>query len=65
MILTIDADLQDDPAEIPKMLARLREGFDVVNGWKLRRLDPWHKVYPSRLFNAAVSADHGAQAARP
>lgn len=50
-ILMMDADLQDDPAEIPKFLARLDEGFDVVNGWKQRRLDPWHKVYPSRVFN--------------
>jgi len=55
-ILMIDADLQDDPAEIPRLLAKLREGFDVVNGWKQRRLDPWHKVYPSRVFNAIVSA---------
>lgn len=55
-ILMIDADLQDDPAEIPRLLARLDEGFDVVNGWKERRLDPWHKVYPSRVFNALVSA---------
>lgn len=55
LILTIDADLQDDPAEIPRLLAKLREGFDVVNGWKQRRLDPWHKVYPSRVFNALVS----------
>jgi glycosyltransferase involved in cell wall biosynthesis len=59
MILTIDADLQDDPAEIPRMLAKLREGFDVVNGWKARRLDPWHKVYPSRVFNGLVSAITG------
>jgi glycosyltransferase involved in cell wall biosynthesis len=59
LILMIDADLQDDPAEIPRMLAKLREGFDVVNGWKQRRLDPWHKVYPSRVFNALVSAITG------
>lgn len=50
-ILMMDADLQDDPAEIPAFLAKLDEGFDVVNGWKQRRLDPWHKVYPSRIFN--------------
>src|SRR5262249_43070191 len=31
------------------------QGFDVVNGWKRRRLDPWHKVYPSRVFNLLVS----------
>ena len=59
LILTIDADLQDDPAEIPGMLAKLLEGFDVVNGWKARRLDPWHKVYPSRVFNGLVSAITG------
>ncbi len=53
-ILMMDADLQDDPAEIPKFLEKLDDGFDVVNGWKQRRLDPWHKVYPSKLFNWAV-----------
>ncbi len=50
-LLMLDADLQDDPAEIPRFLEKHREGFDVVNGWKQRRLDPWHKVYPSRVFN--------------
>jgi glycosyltransferase involved in cell wall biosynthesis len=59
LILTIDADLQDDPAEIPRMLGKLGEGFDVVNGWKERRLDPWHKVYPSRVFNWVVSTITG------
>ncbi len=54
-IMMMDADLQDDPAEIPKFLAKTEEGFDVVNGWKQRRLDPWHKVYPSRVFNWMVS----------
>ena len=34
-----------------KFIAKLEEGFDVVNGWKVRRLDPWHKVYPSKVFN--------------
>jgi glycosyltransferase involved in cell wall biosynthesis len=56
LVLTMDADLQDDPAEIPRLLAKLNEGFDVVNGWKERRLDPWHKVYPSRVFNWMVGA---------
>jgi glycosyltransferase involved in cell wall biosynthesis len=53
-LLMIDADLQDDPAEIPRLLAALDEGYDVVNGWKQRRLDPWHKVWPSRIFNRLV-----------
>ena len=55
LIVTMDADLQDDPAEIPNFLARIDEGYDVVNGWKQRRLDPWHKVYPSKVFNFMVS----------
>lgn len=60
VILTLDADLQDDPAEIPRFLAMLDEGkegerLDVVSGWKRVRLDPWHKVWPSRVFNFMVS----------
>jgi glycosyltransferase involved in cell wall biosynthesis len=51
----MDADLQDDPAEIPRFRQKLDEGFDVVNGWKMRRLDPWHKVYPSKVFNWLVA----------
>ncbi|MCA9069406.1 MAG: glycosyltransferase family 2 protein, partial [Planctomycetaceae bacterium] len=53
-VMTMDADLQDDPAEIPNFFAKLEEGYDVVNGWKQRRLDPWHKVYPSKVFNWMV-----------
>lgn len=51
LLMMMDADLQDDPAELPQFLAKLNDGYDVVNGWKQRRLDPWHKVYPSRVFN--------------
>lgn len=51
LILMMDADLQDDPAEIPDLVRKLEEGYDVVSGWKKRRLDPWHKVYPSKVFN--------------
>jgi glycosyltransferase involved in cell wall biosynthesis len=54
-IVTIDGDLQDDPAEIARLLAKLDEGFDVVSGWKRVRHDPWHKVLPSRVFNWLVS----------
>ncbi len=59
LILTIDADLQDDPAEIPRFLAKLNEGFDLVSGWKQRRQDPVGKTLPSRLFNATVRAVSG------
>ena len=41
VVVTIDADLQDDPAEIPQLLAKLDEGFDLVSGWKTRRNDPF------------------------
>ena len=59
LILMLDADLQDDPAEFQTMLGKLNEGYDVVNGWKQRRLDPWHKVYPSKVFNWLVGAMTG------
>ncbi len=55
IIITLDGDLQDDPAEIPNFLAALAQGKDVVSGWKKTRYDPWHKVLPSRVFNAMVS----------
>jgi dolichol-phosphate mannosyltransferase len=55
IVFTMDADLQDDPAEMPKFLAAMRDQeLDVVSGWKQVRHDPWHKVYPSRVFNALV-----------
>jgi glycosyltransferase involved in cell wall biosynthesis len=55
LVFTLDADLQDDPAEIPRFLAELEKGYDVLSGWKKTRHDPWHKVYPSRVFNLIVS----------
>lgn len=54
-VITMDADLQDDPREIPRLLNKLSEGYDVVSGWKQVRHDPWHKVLPSRLFNGMIS----------
>lgn len=59
VVVTIDADLQDDPAEIPRLLAKLDEGFDLVSGWKTRRRDPLVRRALSRIFNAAVSAVSG------
>ncbi len=50
-IVTIDGDLQDDPGEIPHLLAKLDEGFDLVSGWKARRHDPWRRRLVSRVFN--------------
>ncbi|MBX3425484.1 MAG: glycosyltransferase family 2 protein [Pirellulales bacterium] len=54
VIVTMDADLQDSPAELPKLLAKLDEGYDVVSGWKQVRHDPWHKRWPSKAFNSIV-----------
>jgi glycosyltransferase involved in cell wall biosynthesis len=50
-VVTIDGDLQDDPSEIPRLLAKLDEGFDLVSGWKARRRDPLSRRIPSKLFN--------------
>jgi len=55
LIVTMDADLQDDPAEVPSLLAKLDEGFDVVSGWKKVRNDPLGKTFPSKVFNKLVS----------
>jgi glycosyltransferase involved in cell wall biosynthesis len=59
IVITIDADLQDDPAEIPRLLAKLDEGFDLVSGWKSRRRDPWSRRFLSRVFNRLASAVSG------
>ncbi len=61
MVMTMDADLQDDPREIPRFLAAMENNLDVVSGWKLFRHDPWHKVGPSRVFNALVSGLTGVK----
>jgi len=61
LIVTLDADLQDDPSEIPKFLAAMENRLDVVSGWKQVRRDPWHKVLPSRVFNWMVSALTGVR----
>ena len=50
-VITMDADLQDDPAEIANLLQKLDEGYDLVSGWKKKRNDPITKTVPSKLFN--------------
>ncbi len=55
IVFTLDADLQDNPKELPKFLAKLDEGYDMVSGWKKRRFDPLGKTLPSKLFNFVVS----------
>jgi glycosyltransferase involved in cell wall biosynthesis len=61
VIVTIDADLQDDPAEIPQLLAKLDEGFDLVSGWKSRRNDPWTRRLLSKVFNTANAVVSGVR----
>jgi dolichol-phosphate mannosyltransferase len=61
LIVTIDADLQDDPAEIPNLLAKLDDGFDVVSGWKCDRHDPFVRRFVSRIYNTATRLATGVK----
>jgi glycosyltransferase involved in cell wall biosynthesis len=54
VIVTMDADLQDDPAEIPRLLAKLDDGYDIVSGWKCDRQDPFFRRFVSRIYNGAT-----------
>lgn len=61
VVVTIDSDLQDDPAEIPRFLAKLDEGFDLVCGWKSDRQDPWHKRWASKVYNGFTARLFGVR----
>lgn len=61
VIITMDGDLQDDPAELKNFLAMLNEGYDLVSGWKQRRQDPLGKTFPSKVFNWTVRKASGVQ----
>ncbi len=61
VVFTMDADLQDDPAELPKMLAVIEEGHDLVSGWKKERHDPLSKRLPSKLYNAVTGRLSGVR----
>ena len=54
-VLTMAADLQDQPEELRRLIDKMDEGYDLVLGWRYKRFDPIHKTLPSRLFNRAVS----------
>ncbi|HOQ48641.1 MAG TPA: glycosyltransferase family 2 protein [Candidatus Kapabacteria bacterium] len=58
-VATMDADLQDDPAEIKNLAKKMKEGFDLVTGWKQQRKDPISKTIPSKLFNFVTSLVSG------
>lgn len=59
VIITMDADLQDDPHEIPNLMSKIRDGFDVVSGWKKKRNDPINKTLPSKFFNFVTAKASG------
>ena len=59
IILTMDADLQDDPNEIPAFINKIEEGYDLVSGWKKKRLDPLEKRIPSKIFNYVTALVSG------
>ena len=61
LVITMDADLQDDPEEIPRFVETLDAGYDLVSGWKKERLDPLSKTLPSRLFNSVTARISGVQ----
>lgn len=62
VVITMDADLQDSPDEIPALYARIKEeGYDVISGWKKKRYDPITKTIPTKLFNAATRKMSGIQ----
>jgi glycosyltransferase involved in cell wall biosynthesis len=61
VVVTMDADLQDDPGELPKLLAKLDEGYDLVGAWRTNRQDPVSKKWPSRLANFTISSLSGIQ----
>ena len=55
IVLTMDADLQDDPEEIPNFIKKIEEGYDLVSGWKKKRNDPISKTLPSIIFNKTTT----------
>jgi len=61
VVVTMDADLQDDPAEIPNLLATLDDGYDVVSGWKCDRRDPFVRRFVSRIYNTATALATGVR----
>ncbi len=60
-VVTMDGDLQDDPNEVARLIAKMDEGYDMVSGWKVDRQDPIGKTAPSRLFNFVTRSMSGVQ----
>ena len=61
IIVTMDGDLQNDPADIGMLLDKMKEGNDIVSGWRKDRKDHWSRVLPSRVANWMISATTGVR----
>ena len=61
IIATMDGDLQNDPSDIPLLLAKLEEGYDIVSGWRKDRKDHFSRVLPSKIANAIISWTTGVR----
>ena len=61
LVVTIDGDGQDDPADIPVLLEQIDQGFDLVSGWKRDRQDPWTRRLASKIFNGFTSLMTGVR----
>ena len=61
VVITIDADLQEDPDEIPRFLSTIEEGYDLVSGWRNMRQDPISKTLPSKIFNVVTAIVTGIE----
>jgi hypothetical protein len=57
----MDGDMQNDPRDIPRLLAKLNEGYDVVSGWRVHRKDPFHRRLPSVIANRVISQISGVR----
>ena len=61
IIVTMDGDLQNDPADIPMLLDKMKEGYDIVSGWRKDRKDHWSRVLPSKIANSMISLTTGVR----
>jgi glycosyltransferase involved in cell wall biosynthesis len=61
IIVTMDGDLQNDPADIPMLLDKMKEGYDIVSGWRKDRKDHWSRVMPSKVANWMISSTTGVR----
>ncbi|HDH53449.1 MAG TPA: glycosyltransferase, partial [Nitrospirae bacterium] len=61
IIVTLDGDLQNDPSDIPALLEKIKEGYDIVSGWRKDRKDHFSRVLPSRVANAIISIATGVK----